>query len=188
MTTPAHHQRDQATARVDRLQDRIRAGLAGLPGLADGTERTAALDQLVDEAEELLRTERELESADEQVRRSQLAARRVGIQRMALYLATLPVGAGLVAGALMLFGVLSAAWVLLILPLLGAGLRVALGPVGPTPLMVDRRLRAAYAGAAAGALTVVALIVFSPLIATMAVVLAALAIVATVLFLVQEVR
>ncbi|SEP47402.1 hypothetical protein [Amycolatopsis saalfeldensis] len=188
MTTPAQHKRDQATARVARLQEGLRAGLAGLPALADDQERTAALDRLVDQAGDLLTTEREVEAAAEQVRLARLEARRVGTQRMALYLATLPVGVGLVAGALMLFGGISAVWVLLVLPLLVAGLRIALGPVGPTPLMVDRRLRAAYTGAAAGVLTAAALLDLSGVAGAVLIPLAALAAVATVLFLVQEVR
>lgn len=189
MTTPAQHKRDQATARVGRLQESLRAGLAGLPALADDDERTAALDRLVDQAGDLLRTEREVEAAAEQVRLARLEARRVGTQRMALYLATLPVGVGLVAGALMLFGGISAVWVLLVLPLLVTGLRIALGPVGPTPLMVDRRLRAAYTGAAAGVLTAAALLFQSSSAAEVILaLLAGVAAAATVLFLVQEVR
>jgi hypothetical protein len=189
VTTPAHHKRDQATARVGRLQESIRAGLSGLPALVDDHERTAALDQLVDAAGDLLRTERELEAAAEQVRLAQLEARRVGTQRMALYLATLPVGVGLVAGALMLFGGISPVWVLLVLPLLVTGLRIALGPVGPTPLMVDRRLRAAYTGAVAGALTAAALLFQASGTAEVVLaLLAGLAAVATAMFLVQEVR
>ncbi|WP_328606830.1 hypothetical protein OG943_44235 [Amycolatopsis sp. NBC_00345] len=189
MTTPAQHKRDQATARVGRLQESIRAGLSGLPALTDDNERTAALDQLVDAAGDLLRTEREVEAAAEQVRLARLEARRVGTQRMALYLATLPVGVGLVAGALMLFGGISPVWVLLVLPLLVTGLRIALGPVGPTPLMVDRRLRAAYTGAAAGALTAAALVFQASSVAeVILVLLASLAAVATAMFLVQEVR
>ncbi|MGW4486845.1 hypothetical protein ACWEOE_23735 [Amycolatopsis sp. NPDC004368] len=185
MTTPAQHKREQATARVARVQEGMRARLADLPETGD--ERTRALDSLVDAAEDLLRTEREVEIATEQLRVAKLDRHRVGVQKMALYLAAAPVAVGMIAGALMLFGGIGPVWILLALPLVGAGLRIALGPLGPTPLMVERRLRAAYTGAGAAGLTAASLLV--PVAAqAILVVLAALATVGTVWFLVQEVR
>ncbi|WP_326568755.1 hypothetical protein VSH64_44595 [Amycolatopsis rhabdoformis] len=185
MTTPAQHKREQATARVARVQESLRAGLAALPEAGD--ERTRALDGLVDAAEDLLRTEHEVEIATEQVRAAKLEQHRAGAQRLALYLAAAPVAVGMVAGALMLFGGISAVWILLAVPLVGAGLRIALGPLGPTPLMVDRRLRAAYTAAAGAGLTAASLLVPGAVQAIL-VVLAALAAALTVVFLVQEVR
>ncbi|MET7997667.1 hypothetical protein ABZU76_42970 [Amycolatopsis sp. NPDC005232] len=185
MTTPAQHKREQATARVARVQETIRARLGALPEAGD--ERTRALDSLVDAAEDLLRTEHEVEIATEQVRAAKLEAQRAGAQRLSLYLAAAPVAVGMVAGALMLFGGISAVWILFALPLLGAGLRIALGPLGPTPLMVGRRLRAAYTGAAAAGLTAASLLVPGA-VQTILVVLAAVATAGTVVFLVQEVR
>ncbi|QRP44830.1 hypothetical protein [Amycolatopsis sp. FDAARGOS 1241] len=187
MTTPAQHKRDQATARVARLQEDMRVRLAALPEL-DDAGRTRALDSLVDTAEDLLRTEHEVEIANEQVRAAKLEEHRAGTQRLALYLAAVPVAVGMIAGAFMLFGGIGPVWVLLAVPLVVAGLRIALGPLGPTPLMVDRRLRAAWSGALAAGLTAAALIVLASTAQVVLVVLAAFATAAAVLFLVQEVR
>ncbi|MBB4685820.1 hypothetical protein [Amycolatopsis jiangsuensis] len=187
MTTAAEDQRDQAEARVSALRRQLRAGLAELPALADA-ERTQALDVLVARAENLLRTEQDAEVAAEQVRLARMESKRAVVQRTVLYLAVAPVAAGMVSGALLLFGVLGVAWVLFALPLLGAGLRIAFGPIGPTPLMVGRRLRAAYLGALAAVLTTVALLVPGGTAETVLVVLAAVATAATAACLVQEVR
>ncbi|WP_147397485.1 hypothetical protein [Amycolatopsis panacis] len=187
MTTPAEDQRDHAEARVSALRRQLRAGLAELPALADA-ERRKALDVLVTRAEDLLRTEQEAEVAAEQVRLARLETKRTGIQRTVLYLAIVPVAVGMVSGALMLFGVLSAVWLLLVLPLLAGGLRIAFGPVGPTPLMVGRRLRAAYLGVLASVCTTLALLVPSGAAETVLVILATIATAATAAFLVQEVR
>jgi hypothetical protein len=163
----------------------MRARLAALPEL-DDAGRTRELDSLVDMAGELLRTEREVELADEQVRAAKVEQRRAGAQRLALYLAAAPVAVGMVVGAVVLFGGLAPVWVLLAVPLVAGGLRIALGPLGPTPARVGRRMRAAYAGAAGGGLTAAALLV-APAQAVLAV-LAALATAAMMLLLVQEVR
>jgi len=173
-------------ARAATLRREMRAGLAQLPSQADD-ERTEALDKLVERAEALLRTEQDVDTAVEQVRLARLEAKRGKVQRTTLYLAVAPVAAGMVSGAMMLFGVLSPVWLLLALPLLGAGLRIAFGPLGPTPLMVNRRLRAAYAGVLAAVLTTVALIGAGPG-EPVVVILAALATAATAAFLVQEAR
>ncbi|GAA3544333.1 hypothetical protein GCM10022222_30010 [Amycolatopsis ultiminotia] len=187
MTTPAEHQRDHAAARVSALQRQLRAGLAQLPEPA-APERTQAIDVLVAQAELLLRTEREAEEAKEQVRLARLEAKRGTVQRTVLYLAVAPVAVGMVSGALMLFGALGVVWVLLALPLLGAGLRIAFGPLGSTPTMVSRRLRGAYAGALAAVFTAAALIVPGGTAETVLVILAAITTAATAAFLVQEVR
>ncbi|WP_406641565.1 hypothetical protein [Amycolatopsis sp. WGS_07] len=187
MTTPAEDQRDHAMARASALRRELRAGLTLLPDQAED-ERTQMLDSLVERAEALLRTEQEVDAAVEQVRLARLEAKRGRAQRTTLYLAVAPVAVGMVSGAMMLFGALNAVWLLLALPLLGAGLRIAFGPLGPTPLMVSRRQRAAYAGALAAVFTAVALIGAGPSAETVVVVLAALATAATVAFLVQETR
>ena len=174
-------------ARAATLRREMRAGLAQLPSQVDD-ERTETLDALVARAEALLRTEQEVDVAVEQVRLSRLEAKRGKVQRTTLYLAVAPVAVGMVSGAMMLFGALGPVWLLLALPLLGVGLRIAFGPLGPTPLMVGRRVRAAYAGALAAVLTAVALIGAGPTGETVVVILAALATAATVAFLVQEAR
>ncbi len=172
-------------ARVSALRRDLRAGLAQLPDQADA-ERTQTLDALVERAETLLRTEHEVDAAIEQVRLARLETRRGKAQRTTLYLAVAPVAVGMVSGALMLFGALGVGWLLLVLPLLVAGLRIAFGPLGPTPLMVSRRLRAAYSSALAAVCTVVAL--FGTGVQTVFVIVAALTTAATVAFLVQEAR
>ncbi|WP_409466514.1 hypothetical protein [Amycolatopsis sp. GA6-003] len=187
MTTPAEDQRDHVMARASALRRELRAGLAQLPGQADD-ERTQTLDALVERAEALLRTEKEVDVAVEQVRLARLEAKRGRVQRTTLYLAVAPVAVGMVSGAMMLFGALNVIWLLLALPLLGAGLRIAFGPLGPTPLMVNRRQRAAYSGALAAIFTTVALIGAGPSAQSIVVILAALATMATVAFLVQEAR
>ncbi len=174
-------------ARASALRRELRAGLALLPDQADD-ERTQLLDVLVERAEALLRTEKEVDAAVEQVRLARLEAKRGRAQRTTLYLAVAPVAVGMVSGAMMLFGALNAIWLLLALPLLGAGLRIAFGPLGPTPLMVARRQRAGYSGALAAIFTAVALIGTGPAAQPIMVVLAALATVATLAFLVQEAR
>ncbi|OAP21493.1 hypothetical protein A4R44_07752 [Amycolatopsis sp. M39] len=174
-------------ARASALRRELRAGLAQLPDQAED-ERTQTLDALAERAEALLSAEKEVDAAVEQVRLARLAAKRGKVQRTTLYLAVAPVAVGMVSGAMMLFGALNAVWLLLALPLLGAGLRIAFGPLGPAPMMVNRRQRAAWSGVLAAVFTAVALIGTGPAAQLIVVILAALTTVATVAFLVREAR
>ncbi len=188
MTTAAQHERDQAIAKVSRLQKELLAQLTANNALAE-VERVAAMDKLIGTAEELVSTEVVAEQAERRLVRAQLEARHAAVQRSAVQFAAAPVLVAMIAGALVLFEAVGPAWLAPAIPLFGAGLRVAFGPVRFTDDAIRARKRAAAAGVGAAALTGMALIPWPSQPASIVlIVLAVLAVAGTIFLLVSENR
>ncbi|SFW69505.1 hypothetical protein [Amycolatopsis australiensis] len=140
MTTPAQHDRDLAEGRVARLKQDLRDGLATPP--ADAGE----MDRLVAAAHRLLDAELAFDEAKRRLADAELEARHAATQRAVVYFAAAPVLVPLVAGALVLFEVLSPVWLLALVPLFAAGLWLGFGPVRRAGAVIRERTRAAWAG------------------------------------------
>ncbi|MGW4063911.1 hypothetical protein ACWEGE_36880 [Amycolatopsis sp. NPDC004747] len=180
MTTPAQHDRDLAEGRVARLKQDLRDGLATPPGDVD------AMDELVATAHRLLDAEVAFDEARRRLADAELESRHAATQRAVVWFAVAPVLAPLVAAALVLFEVLSPVWLLLLVPLFGAGLRIGFAPVRRTAAVIRERTRAAWAGSGTAVALVLALIPWSgELVCT---VLAALGAAGTIALLWRESR
>lgn len=188
MTTSAQHERDQATAKVSRLQKELLAQLNANTVLAE-VERVEAMDKLIGMAEEMLSTEVVAEQAERRLVRERLEARHAAVQRTAVQFAAAPVLVAMVAGALVLFEAIGPLWLVPAIPLFGAGLRIAFGQVRCTSDAIRARKRASTAGVGAAALTALALVPWPSAPASVVlIVLAVLAVIGTVALLVSENR
>ncbi|WP_290058107.1 hypothetical protein [Amycolatopsis solani] len=180
MTTPAQHDRDLAESRVTRLKQDLRDGLATPPGDVE------AMDGLVASAHRLLDAELAFDEAKHRLANAELEARHAATQRAVVWFAAAPVLVPLVAGALVLFEVLSPLWLLVLVPLFAAGLWIGFAPVRRVGDVIRERTRAAWAGSATAVLLVCALIPWPAAVA--ATVLAALGAAATAGLLWRESR
>jgi hypothetical protein len=188
VSTSAQHERDQAIAKVSRLQKELLAELTANTVLAE-VERVEAMDKLIGAAEELLSTEVVAEQAERRLVRERLEARHAAVQRSAVQFAAAPVLVAMVAGALVLFEAIAPLWLVPAIPLFAAGLRIAFGQVRCTEDAIRARKRATAAGVGAAALTALALIPWPSAPASVVlVVLAVLAVTGTVALLVSENR
>ena len=140
MTTPAQHDRDLAEGRVARLKQDLRGGLATPPGDVE------AMDELVATAHRLLDAELAFDEAKRRLADAELESRHAATQRAVVWFAAAPVLVPLVAAALVLFEVLSPVWLLVLVPLFGAGLWVGFAPVRRSGAVIRERTRAAWAG------------------------------------------
>ncbi|WP_372664357.1 hypothetical protein [Amycolatopsis kentuckyensis] len=180
MTTPAQHDRDQAEARVGRLKQDLRAGLATPPADVE------AMDELVATAHRLLDAEVAFDEAKHRLANAELESRHAATQRAVVYYAAAPVLVPLVAAALVLFDVLSPGWLFALVPLFAAGLWIGFGPVRRVGDVIRERTRAAWAGSATAGLLVLALVPWSG--AVVCTVLTALGVAATCGLLWRESR
>ncbi|MEV6831655.1 hypothetical protein [Amycolatopsis sp. NPDC051102] len=151
MTTPAQHDRDLAEGRVARLKQDLRDGLAPPP------EDVEAMDELVAAAHRLLDAERAFDEAEHRLANAELESRHAATQRAVVWFAAAPVLVPLVAGALVLFEVLSPLWLLLLVPLFGAGWWIGFAPVRRSGPVIRERTRAAWTGSVTAVLLVGAL-------------------------------
>ncbi|MDQ7803745.1 hypothetical protein Q5425_08375 [Amycolatopsis sp. A133] len=140
MTTPAQHDRDRAEGRVARLKQDLRDGLATPPG------DVGVMDELVATAHRLLDAEVAFDEAKHRLADAELESRHAATQRAVVWFAAAPVLVPLVAGALVLFEVLSPLWLPVLVPLFGAGLWIGFGPVRRAGAVIRERTRAAWAG------------------------------------------
>ncbi|MEV5716186.1 hypothetical protein AB0L41_20000 [Amycolatopsis mediterranei] len=140
MTTPAQHDRDLAEERVARLKQDLRDGLATPP--ADVEE----MDGLVATAHRLLDAELVFDEAKRRLADAELESRHAATQRAVVWFAAPPVLVSLAAAALVLFEVLSPVWLLVLVPLFGAGLWIGFAPVRRAGAVIRERTRAAWAG------------------------------------------
>jgi hypothetical protein len=187
VTTPAQHDRDQAAARVDRLKQDLAGRLGTAP--EPGAEDAEPMDRLVAAACRLLDAETDHEEAVHRLVAAELGARHAATQRAVVFFAAPPVLAGLVSGALVLFGVLSPGWLPLLIPLFAAGMWVGFAPVRKVPAVLRERTRAAWAGTLAAVFLVVALLPWpSATVTVVATVLAVLGTVGAIAGLVRESR
>jgi hypothetical protein len=180
VTTPAQHDRDQAEARVGRLKQDLRDGLATPPGDVE------SMDGLVAAAHRLLDAELAFEEARHRLANAELESRHAATQRAVVYFAAAPVLVPLAAGALVLFEVLSPVWLFAIVPLFAAGLWIGFGPVRRVGDVIRERTRAAWAGSVTAGLLVCALIPWSA--AVVCTILTALGVAATCGLLWRESR
>ena len=188
VSTSAQHERDQAIAKVSRLQKELLAQLTANTVLAE-VERVGEMDTLIAKAEELLGTEVVAEQAERRLVRERLEAQHAAVQRTAVQFAAAPVLVAMVTGALVLFEAVGPAWLAPAIPLFGAGLRIAFGQVRCTSDAIRARKRATSAGVGAAALTALALIPWPSAPASVVlIVLAVLAVIGTVALLVSENR
>jgi hypothetical protein len=148
VTTPAQHDRDQAEARVGRLKQDLRDGLATPPADVD------AMDELVATAHRLLDSEVAFDEAKHRLANAELESRHAATQRAVVYFAAAPVLVPLVAAALVLFDVLSPVWLLALVPLFAAGAWIGFGPVRRVGDVIRERTRAAWAGSGTAGLLV----------------------------------
>ncbi|KDN20585.1 hypothetical protein [Amycolatopsis rifamycinica] len=180
MTTPAQHDRDLAEGRVARLKQDLRDGLATPPGDVE------AMDELVATAHRLLDAELAFEEARRRLADAELESRHAATQRAVVWFAAAPVLVPLVAAALVLFEVLSPVWLLLLVPLFGAGLWVGFAPVRRAAAVIRERRRAASAGTITALALALALIPWSG--AMVCTILTALGVVGTTTLLWRESR
>jgi hypothetical protein len=157
VTTPAQHDRDRAEARADRLRQDLRDRLAAAPE-PGAAEATGTMDQLVATAHQLVAAEVAVDEARRRLADAELESRHAATQRAVVYLAAAPVLVTLVAGALVLFEVLSAFWLVAAVPLFAAGSWIGFGPVRRTADVIRVRTRAAWAGSVTAGLLVLALV------------------------------
>ncbi|RSM43578.1 hypothetical protein DMA12_18465 [Amycolatopsis balhimycina DSM 5908] len=155
MTTPAQHDRDLAEGRVARLKRELRDGLATPPG------DVATMDELVATAHRLLDAELAFDEARHRLANAELESRHAATQRAVVYFAAAPVLVPLVAGALVLFEVLSPLWLFALVPLFAAGLWIGFGPVRRVADVIRERRRGAWAGGVTAGLLVLALVPWS---------------------------
>ncbi|MEV6621449.1 hypothetical protein AB0M83_20030 [Amycolatopsis sp. NPDC051106] len=155
MTTPAQHDRDQAEARVGRLKQDLRDGLATPPADVD------AMDELVATAHRLLDSEVAFDEAKHRLANAELESRHAATQRAVVYFAAAPVLVPLGAAALVLFDVLSPVWLLALVPLFAAGAWIGFGPVRRVGDVIRERTRAAWAGSGTAGVLVLALVPWS---------------------------
>jgi hypothetical protein len=155
VTTPVQHDRDLAQRRVARLKQDLRDGLATAPGDVGG------MDELVATAHRLLDAELAFDEAKHRLANAELEARHAATQRAVVYHAAAPVLVSLVAGALVLFEVLSPRWLFALVPLFAAGLWIGFGPVRRVADVIRARIRAAWAGGVTAGLLVGALVPWS---------------------------
>ncbi|MEU4246226.1 hypothetical protein AB0F15_02330 [Amycolatopsis sp. NPDC026612] len=180
MTTPAQHDRDLAEGRVARLKQDLRAGIAAPPGDVE------AMDELVTTAHRLLDAEVAFDEAGRRLATAELESRHAATQRAVVWFAAAPVLVALVAGALVLFEVLSPGWLPVLVPLFGAGLWIGFGPVRRAGAVLRERMRAAWAGSLAAVLLVGALLPWSA--AVVFTILTALGVAGTIALLWRESR
>jgi hypothetical protein len=140
VTTPAQHDRDLAEGRVARLKQDLRAGLTTPP--ADVEE----MDGLVATAHRLLDAELAFDEARRRLADAELESRHAATQRAVVWFAAAPVLVPLAAAALVLFEVLTPVWLLVLVPLFGAGLWIGFAPVRRAGAVIRERTRAAWAG------------------------------------------
>jgi hypothetical protein len=155
VTTPAQHDRDLAEGRVARLKQDLRDGLATPP------EDVEAMDELVATAHRLLDAELAFDEARRRLADAELESRHAATQRAVVWFAAAPVLGSLVAAALVLFEVLSPVWLLVLVPLFGAGLWIGFAPVRRAGAVIRERTRAAWAGSVTAGLLVGALVPWS---------------------------
>jgi hypothetical protein len=155
VTTPAQHDRDQAEARVGRLKQDLRDGLATPPADVD------AMDELVATAHRLLDSEVAFDEAKHRLANAELESRHAATQRAVVYFAAAPVLVPLAAAALVLFDVLSPVWLLALVPLFAAGAWIGFGPVRRVGDVIRERTRAAWAGSGTAGVLVLALVPWS---------------------------
>jgi hypothetical protein len=180
VTTPAQHDRDLAEGRVARLKQDLRDGLAPPPGDVE------AMDGLVATAHRLLDAELAFDEAKRRLAAAELESRHAATQRAVVWFAAAPVLVPLVAAALVLFEVLSPVWLLVLVPLFGAGLWVGFAPVRRAGAVIRERTRAAWAGSAAAVVLVLALVPWSG--AVVCTILTALGVAGTAALLWRESR
>jgi hypothetical protein len=152
VTTPAQHDRDLAEERVARLKQDLRDGLATPPG------DVGTMDELVATAHRLLDAELAFDEAKHRLANAELESRHAAAQRAVVWFAAAPVLVPLVAGALVLFEVLSPGWLPALVPLFAAGLWIGFGPVRRVGEVIRERTRAAWAGGVTAGLLVAALV------------------------------
>jgi hypothetical protein len=168
---------------VGRLKQDLRERVAGPGGDVE------AMDQLVETAHQLLDAEVAFEDAQHRLANAELESRHAATQRAVVYFAAAPVLVPLVAGALVLFEVLSAVWLLAVIPLFVAGLWIGFAPVRRVGDVIRERTRAAWTGAAAGVLLVLALVPWPSGTASVVLTIAmALAVAGTIALLARESR
>ncbi|EOD63257.1 hypothetical protein [Amycolatopsis vancoresmycina] len=180
MTTPAQHDRDLAQGRVARLKQDLRDGLATPPGDVE------AMDELVATAHRLLDAEVAFDEARRRLADAELESRHAATQRAVVWFAAAPVLVPLVAGALVLFEVRSPVWLLLLVPLFGAGAWIGFAPVRRSGAVIRERTRAAWTGSLTALVLVLALIPWSG--AVVCTILAALGAAGTIALLWRESR
>ncbi|MEQ0562053.1 hypothetical protein ABJI51_23460 [Amycolatopsis sp. NEAU-NG30] len=180
MTTPAQHDRDQAKARVTRLKQDLRDGLAHPPG------DVGTMDRLVATAHRLLDAEQAFDEAKHRLANAELEARHAATQRAVVWFAAAPALVPLVAGALVLFDVLSPMWLFALVPLFAAGLWIGFAPVRRVAEVIRERTWAAWAGSATAVLLVLALLPWPA--AVVCTILTALGVAGTIALLWRESR
>ncbi|MEV4054997.1 hypothetical protein AB0J55_27675 [Amycolatopsis sp. NPDC049688] len=180
MTTPAQHDRDLAEGRVARLKQDLRDGLATPPGDVE------AMDDLVATAHRLLDAEQAFDEAKRRLADAELESRHAAAQRAVVWFAAAPVLVPLVAGALVLFEVLSPVWLPALVPLFGAGSWIGFGPVRRSGAVIRERTRAAWTGSVTALVLVLALIPWSGTV--VCTILTALGIAGTIALLWRESR
>ncbi|MDT7800604.1 MAG: hypothetical protein QOI78_4037 [Actinomycetota bacterium] len=171
--------------------DRLKQDLAGRLGTAPepGAEDAEPMDRLVAAATRLLDAEADLDEAVHRLVSAELGARHAATQRAVVFFAAGPVLAGLVSGALVLFGVLSPGWLPLLVPMFAAGMWVGFAPVRKVPAVLRERTLAAWAGTLAAVFLVAALLPWPSATATVVcTVLAVLGTAAAIAWLVRESR
>jgi hypothetical protein len=180
VTTPAQHDHDLAEGRVARLKQDLRDGLATPP---DGVE---AMDELVATAHRLLDAEQAFDEARRRLADAELESRHAATQRAVVWFAAAPVLVPLATAALVLFEVLSPGWLLVLVPLFGAGLWIGFAPVRRSGAVIRERTRAAWMGSVTALVLVLALVPWSGTVACT--ILAALGVAGTIALLWRESR
>ncbi|WP_410568206.1 hypothetical protein [Amycolatopsis sp. cmx-4-61] len=180
MTTPAQHDRDLAEGRVARLKQDLRDGLVTPPVDVE------AMDELVAAAHRLLDAELAFDEAKRRLADAELESRHAATQRAVVWFAAAPLLVPLVAGALVLFEVLSPVWLPALVPLFGAGLWIGFAPVRRSGAVLRERTRTAWAGSATAVVLALALIPWSG--AVVCTILTALGVAGTLALLWRESR
>ena len=163
-----------------RLKQDLRDGPAPAPG------DVAEMDLLVATAHRLLDAEVAFDEARQRLADAELESRHAATQRAVVWFAAAPVLVPLVAGALVLFEVLSPVWLLALVPLFAAGLWIGFAPVRRLADVIRERTRAAWAGSVTAGVLVLALVPWAGDVVST--ILAALGVAGTIALLWRESR
>jgi hypothetical protein len=137
-------------------------------------------------AHRLLDAEVAFDEAKRRLADAELESQHAATQRAVVWFAAAPVLVPLVAGALVLFEVLSPLWLPVLVPLFGAGLWIGFGPVRRAGAVIRERTRAAWAGGVTALLLAGALLPWPA--AVVLTILTALGVAGTIVLLWRESR
>ncbi|UOX90786.1 hypothetical protein MUY14_09225 [Amycolatopsis sp. FBCC-B4732] len=180
MATDPEQQLSQAEQVVTRLQDTIREHLAAFAEIPSDADRTGALDDLLNAAEELQDAERAAETARQRVERGELEVLRTKAAAHARKVAAAPTVVAVVLGVLITSSVLSPWWWLLAVPQLVVGVAVMGKPIALHRPAIDERGIVAGMSVIAAVLSALAAIPWPwPAVTVVLIILAGLATVVT---------